>query len=158
MVKELLDLKRASFHLGNAIPFLESCTTYYDLTLCLAFLNHLTDPVGLMKLMAQRSRAIYIWNVTYNERLFRERPEFGPSFGPGKVIREGDLEYTYYPHYYGDVKDYSSFWGGMAPSCCWMNIEDYLGVVRSLGFSNIEYQVDDSPFGDAIRILAVKSK
>ncbi|PTX98901.1 hypothetical protein [Opitutus sp. ER46] len=154
VVKELFGLQKTRFQLGNVIPFLKQCQTRYDLGLCLAFLNHLTDPVSLLRQLSAHCDSIYVWNVTYNERLFQLHPEFKPAFGEGKLIESDGLRYTYYPHYYGDVKDFSAFWGGVAPSCCWMTIDDYLQVLGKLGYSKIQHQIDDNYFGDALRVFA----
>jgi len=156
VVKETFGIPSASFHLGDVVSFVENSSAFYDLTICSGVLYHLQDPVGFLRALSLRTKHLFVWCNTFSEELFVKKPGLKGSFGAPKVVREGDLSYELHPHYYGDVSDYSAFWGGVAPSSAWMRSGDVLAVLESLGFVVNNHLIEDHAFGEQLTLLATR--
>ncbi len=154
VVKEVLGLPSARFHLGNALPFLEAVKIPYNLGICSGILYHMVDPLRLLRLLSSSCETIYLWSNTYSEELFRAQPHMRPRFGPPKEVTEEGFTYTLHPHSYGDVQNYSAFWGGVAPSSCWLTPADIVRAVEHVGFRVLEVKHEDNPYGIALHVLA----
>lgn len=157
VVKEVLRLDRARFILGDAIKFLHANRDTFDVGVASAFLNHLVNPVEAIALLAGCCRALFFWNVVYDESLFLKQPALRPTFGPPRPLVQAGFAHTLYPHSYGEVGDYSTFWGGSHASCSWMLPGDILQALRHFGFTRLEHRLEDSSYGKALAVVAVRA-
>lgn len=155
-VKEAMGLTRARFLLGNALSYLRSDSTPFDVGLVCAFLNHMTQPVEVIELMARRCRALFVWNVVFSDALFEKQPEMRHHFGPPVAAEWAEFRHTLFPHTYDRVESYRTFWGGMTPNCCWMSSADVVAALRHFGFKHVEARVEPSMFGEAVGVVALK--
>lgn len=156
VVKETLSIERATFLLGNALHFLREPGESFDVGVACAFLNHLAEPVELIELLASRCDAVYVWTVVYDELLFAKMPEMKPHFGAGQEREWKGYRHTLYPHFYGKVDSYKTFWGGLQSTCCWMRPDDIVGALKAFGFDRVEWIVEDNPYGKALGAVAVR--
>lgn len=155
VVKETMGLPSAKFELGDAVKYLEQIEEPYDLCVCSGFLYHQVDPESLIRLLGKSARYVYLWSITFHPSLYEKLPEIKQRFGDPKCVKNDDgFEYTLYPQYYGELQDYSSFWGGTQPSSCWMSSEDIQRCFRHYGFKLEAVQEEPNPFGVAISLLA----
>jgi hypothetical protein len=156
IARELLDIPRTRFLLGDVLAYMRSAEQTFDVGLACAFLNHLTDPVEAIALLARCCRSVFVWNVVYDQSLFAKQPEMAPRFGPAQGHVHGGFSHTLYPHYYGDGLDYRKFLGGVQPSCCWMKSAEVVAALRHFGFTSVLSHEEDNPFGRAVSAVAVK--
>ncbi|MFA5263283.1 MAG: hypothetical protein WC378_05615 [Opitutaceae bacterium] len=156
VVKEVMDIQRANFLLGDALLYLKENRRQFDIGVASAFLNHLVQPVEIIEKFSKCCRALFIWNVVFDESLFEKQPEIKPTFGFPRTSEWEGFHHTLYPHYYGQPADYSRFWGGSQPSCCWMRSKDILEAVKHFGFQKIEWKEEENPYGKALCLVACK--
>jgi hypothetical protein len=158
VVKEVLDIQRAHFLLGDALAYIRSNAQRFDIGIASAFLNHLLNPVEIIDCFAHFCDSIFLWNVVYHPSLFEKQPELRPSFGPPLAANWNGYKHTLYPHHYGNVTDYAKFWGGSQGSACWMEAEEIVHAARYFGFTQIEYKIDDHQFGKVLSLVAAKAE
>ena len=70
-IKEILDLDRVKFKLGDFIQFLETDDTNYDMVFASGVLYHMEEPLKLLKLISRASDRAFIWTHTMTERSLR---------------------------------------------------------------------------------------
>jgi hypothetical protein len=157
VAKEVLDIPRCHFLLGDAVSYLRTTPQTFDVGFACAFLYHMVEPVEVLALLARCCRRVFLWTVFYDESLFVKQPEMTPRFGPGRDHEFGGFRHTLYPHYYGDGVDYRKFLGGTQPSCCWMKGAEVIAALRHFGFNSIVSHEEENPFGKAISVVAVKA-
>jgi hypothetical protein len=157
IAKEVLGIPHAHFLLGDALPYLRDTDRTFDVGVACAFLNHMTDPVEVIALLAQRCRKVFVWNVVFDESLFVKQPEMTPRFGPPQSKEVGGFKHTLHPHSYGEGFDYGKFLGGAQSHCSWMRPAEIVGALRHFGFDRITSHVEDNPFGKAVSAVGVKS-
>lgn len=156
VAKEVLGITRANFLLGDALPYLRNPPRRFDLGVACAFLNHLVEPVEVIERLAACCDAVFIWNVVHGPALFQKQPALESRFAPRQENTWAGFRHYLHPHFYGEGVDYRRFWGGMKPSCCWMETSDVLSALRHFGFTRLEHMEEENPFGHAVRVVAVK--
>jgi hypothetical protein len=157
--KEVLNLTRSHFYLGNFVKWLEQVDTSYDLILGCGVLYHMKHPLHLLKLISQRTQAVYHWTHYMSEDVM-------PITDPRRQVfaREVEVEFfrgvevRLYRRTYADAPRHPNFCGGMYDQHRWMRRDDLLAVLRALGFSNLSVCHDDVQHtnGPALSILARK--
>ena len=70
VAKEVLDIPRCHFLLGDAVSYLRTTTQTFDVGFACAFLYHMVEPVEVLALLARCCRRIFLWTVFYDESLF----------------------------------------------------------------------------------------
>jgi hypothetical protein len=134
VVKEILNLQRSRFLLGDALAYMRSNPQRFDLIMCSGVLYHMADPLDLIEQIARTSDRCFVWTHYYHP----ERPAY--NFLPGKVSRT-DQEFTYWTHTYGDRS--TGFWGGNLTSAAWMTDTDLLNAFRHFGLNKIQVLNND---------------
>ena len=161
VTKELLEIKRAKFLLGNFLPWLEQTEVSYDLIIASGVLYHMSDPVHLLELLAMRSSAIFLWTHYFSEAAMppddlRRKALSGEV---EKVDCRGMTVSLHRRGYHNAWKN-SAFCGGMYDRHYWMEKDDIMSVLRRLGFDDIRTTHDqpDHPNGPAISIFAQRAQ
>lgn len=155
VAKETLGMPSAHFELGDAVRFMEQVTEPFDLCVCSGFLYHQVDPERIIGLLSKTAKHLYLWTITHHPSLFEKCPEMRVRFGPPRMVEKPDgLRYTLHPHHYGEVKDYTNFWGGTQPSSCWMSSEDIQACLRHHGFQLHGVREEPNHFGVALGVYA----
>jgi hypothetical protein len=130
IVKEILQIKNARFHLGDCIQWAEKAPQRYDLVVACGVLYHMEDPMRLLKALAGLTDNLYLWTVYVDD----------PKLKPTKVENLGDLPVRMYGVPYGP-KDVG-FTGGAPAMAHWTQKADILGALSWLGFDHIEVAHD----------------
>jgi hypothetical protein len=144
VVKELLGLRIARFHLGNFIPWLEVGDQHYDFLVASGVLYHMNDPVRLLELIAERCNAFYLWtHYASDEAMPIGDPRRLAFVGePTTEMRHGVAVRTHLRSYWGAWKD-KAFCGGMQDLHRWIEKQDILAVIQALGFGEVYVAHDD---------------
>src|SRR3954462_3650166 len=66
IAKETFGMPRAHFLLGDCLVHLRTAPHVYDVGIACGILYHLTNPVELLDLMAQRCDSLFLWTVFYD--------------------------------------------------------------------------------------------
>jgi len=156
VAREVLDIPRARFLLGDAVGYLRTVERTFDVGVACGFLYHMVEPVEVIALLARCCRRVYVWTTTYDESTFVKHPDLVPTFGPPHAHEWSGFAHTLYPHYYGDGLDYRTFLGGAQPTCCWMRGAEVVAALRHFGFTAVVSQEEDNAWGKAISVVAVK--
>lgn len=156
VAKELLGIERVNFLFGDAIDYLRSENVYFDVSIACGFLYHMTSPVELIELLAQRSAAVYLWTVYWDPAFNERNPHAAAAMGEPVRTEHRGFAHTLHPHSYGEVRDFARFYGGPAPYANWMEFDDILGAFRHFGFRRIESEKLENPLGSAMQLVAVK--
>lgn len=145
VVKELLDLKRAKFFLGDFLPWLEAGKTHYDFIVASGVLYHMQEPVHLLELIAGRCDAFYLWTHYFDDAAMPETdPRRKPFVGDIKTVTFQGTPIKLHQRSYFSAWQNKSFCGGPHDMHYWLEKNDILSVIRSLGFSDIRI-ADDQP-------------
>jgi hypothetical protein len=157
VVKELLDLKRARFYLGDFMEWLQHSNERYGLVIASGVLYHMQNPVRLLELLAAASDAFYIWtHYASDEAMPEGDPRRSAFIGPPEIYQSHGVAVRFYKRsYHGAWRD-KAFCGGMHDVHRWMEKEDILAVIRALGLTDIRIAHDEPahPNGPAFSIFA----
>lgn len=121
ITKEILQLDGARFHLGDFVEWLERREERYDLIVASGVLYHMRDPLRLLRAIAKRTDALYLWTVAVMD-----------DAAPSRTEKSGPVTVRFYRRRYGP-KDVQ-FCGGPNADPVWMHRDDILSVLGHLGF------------------------
>ncbi|NRQ18222.1 class I SAM-dependent methyltransferase [Ensifer sesbaniae] len=138
VTKEILDLDRAHFYLGDALRWLETHDERYDLAVASGVLYHMADPAEFLCRLADRSDSLFIWTHFFDDAAMpahdvRRTPFTGRV--EERVVK--DLKLRYYERGYLQANANKSFCGGMKDRHFWMHRDEILKLLNALGFNNI---------------------
>ena len=160
VVKELLDLKIAKFHLGDFSAWLDKTDQRYDFIVASGVLYHMKDPVRLIQAMAEHANAFYLWtHYVSDEAMPQGDPRRGALIGDVETQRLGEVSVRLYKRsYYGAWRS-KSFCGGMHDIHRWLHKDDIVALISSLGFDDIRIEHDepDHKNGPSFSIFARRS-
>ncbi len=150
IAKEIVDLKRSRFLLGNFLEYLRKTNQSYDLCLALGVLYHMKNPLELIQLLAKSSDRIILWTQLANSKQQNE--------WKAVELNDGDLNITGYLNDYGKGGDLGKFIGGIENYAIWMTKEKLLEALHYYGFRNITLGAEgENQFGDQITLVATKA-
>lgn len=155
ITKEVLELRDASFRLGNFVAFLEQDARNWPLVMASGVLYHMTDPLRLLELLAQRTDCLYLWTHVVDDQ---DMPAGDARRGYLAAPERRDWlgrSVTLYPRPYGEPNS-PTFCGGMDAAPRWMTKTDLLSGLCELGFDSVilAHETPDHPQGPALSILA----
>jgi hypothetical protein len=159
LVKDLLGLHSVELLLGDFLPFLQRDTRMFDLCLAMGVLYHVTDPVQLIALMAERSSRLVLWTHYYDaQRLARCDLSWRWHFrGSTPAVARG-FAHTKHRFVYGIGRHLTGFYGGGADHANWLSRTDLLGALEYFGWRSIEIGTEeaDHPRGPCLTLTAVR--
>ena len=149
VTKEVVDLKKTKYLLGDFIEFLKDTKKRYDLILALGVLYHMKNPLELIKRIAETTERAVIWTQFADKDKQKEWQK--------KTVRYQDLKINGYVNDYGSGNSLSKFIGGLDNYSVWMTKEDILSALKLCGFTGIEVgNVSENKFGGEITLVATK--
>ncbi|AXV17219.1 SAM-dependent methyltransferase [Neorhizobium sp. SOG26] len=145
VTKQILDLDRATFYLGDAQRWLETPRDPYDLTVASGVLYHLADPGGFLRRVSEQTRSLYIWTHYFDDVAMPDSDIRRTPF-TGKIETRSVNGYNvrYYERSYQHANESRSFCGGIRDRHYWMHKEDIVGLLQWLGFEHVIIH-DDEP-------------
>lgn len=157
VVKEVMGLTRARFHLGDFVKWLEKGDTTYDLVVASGVLYHMTDPLRFLRLLARASDSLYLWTHYVDDDAMPQGDPRRGAFGKSVRIEEFDgLEVRLYPRSYFHAEWSPQFNGGMVDEHFWIHKKDILAVLNVLGYTTlmIAHDEPDHKNGPSFSIFA----
>lgn len=157
ITKQVLDLHRAKFHLGNFLPWLERDDLTYDLIVACGVLYHMSDPIRLLDLMSRRTDAVYLWTHYFDsEAMPPSDPRGFALTNRTRIDRRGELTIRLHERRYYGAERNVIFCGGPEDLHYWMEKSAIVEVLDALGFDDIRIFHDQPthPNGPAISIFA----
>ena len=160
VVKELLDLKKARFFLGDCKKFLEHTEVTYDLIIASGILYHMPDPVKLLELIASHAQSFYLWTHYSMDEAMPQGDPRRTAFSGEVLVREshGVKVRLHQRSYHGAWRS-KSFCGGTHDLHHWIERDDILALIRALGFEDIRIAHDEPGHqnGPAFSIFAQRT-
>jgi hypothetical protein len=160
VVKELLELKRAKFFLGDFLVWLENAPIRYDLIFASGVLYHLQDPVRLLELIAKCSDAFYLWtHYACDEAMPPDDPRRSAFVGGAEIQQHHGIPIRLYRRSYHGAWRSKSFCGGMHDLHRWIDKDDIIALIRALGFDDVRIAQDEPSHknGPSFSIFARRS-
>jgi len=158
VVKEVLNLNKAEFRLGNFEKFIDDNDHEFDLIVASGVLYHLTDPLlTLLKLM-KMSRKIFIWSHFFNDQTM---PIGDPRRAPftGEIIERNIDGYKmrYHVRSYGGTEQPRVFCGGIYSGSVWVELQEVEQILQQHGFkTTINFDHPGHMSGPCACILALR--
>jgi hypothetical protein len=156
IVKNLLEMSRSHFVLGDFVEYLRTSQEDFDCALASGVLYHMANPIEVLGLLSLRTKQLFGWTHYYVDSAGDAHPAKSPEFVP--------LEYKGFQcrglrHYYGDVLKMPGFCGGNLPSSVWMRRDDLIAGLRHFGFNEVDMGLEEPhhPGGPALCFVARKT-
>ena len=144
VVKELLDLKRAKFFLGDFVAWLQGTESRYDFVVASGVLYHLGDPLQLLELISARCDAFYLWTHYFDESVMPVDDNRRKAFlGASKTEMFHGIPVRLHQRSYFSAWQSKAFCGGMHDLHYWIEKADIVAAIRALGFDDIRIAHDE---------------
>jgi hypothetical protein len=134
ITKEVLGIPSANYLLGNFVPWLEADKRRFDVIWATGVLYHMTEPVRLLELLAERTDRIHIWTHFYvdDPALVEIQPRTHPRdvSWRGRTIRHFDRSYE-------GAEKTAAYCGGMFSGSSWLRRDDISRCSQSLGLEKL---------------------
>ncbi|MCM2292027.1 class I SAM-dependent methyltransferase [Allorhizobium sp. BGMRC 0089] len=138
VTKQILNIDRANFLLGDIQEWLARHEETYDLAFACGVLYHMHDPALLLQRLAKRSKALFLWTHYFSETAMPEKDIRRGPFS-GKVHDHNIDGHTvrYYERSYYMANANASFCGGMKDRHYWMHRDDILMLLKAFGYDEV---------------------
>lgn len=154
VVKELLGIERVNFLYGDALEFLKNDPRHFDIGVACGFLYHMTNPVELISLLCAKCRSVFLWTVCWDEDFTNKNPQQAGGVGPAHASDYGGFRHVLHRHDYGNIPDYTTFWGGAASHSYWMEFDQIISAFKHFGMTKLVFDREENRFGVAIKLVA----
>ena len=158
ITKEILNLKRSQFLLGDFVSHLKETQDVYDVGIASGVLYHMRNPAELIHLLAQKTEKVMIWTHYYDSE--NNNPDVKVRFSEVVNHEYEGFKHTLYKHPYQDLADHSTtgFCGGTTHFSMWMSRQDILSCLKFFGFEKLEihFESSDHPNGPCFCIAGLK--
>jgi SAM-dependent methyltransferase len=158
-VKEIFDLSRAHYLLGDFVAYLEQDTSRYDAVIASGVLYHMPDPVALLELIAKVTGKVMLWTHYYDAAVLGANRKLAHKFETPHSFVRGGVTYEGSTQSYKDALNWVGFCGGSRPTSLWLTRDSLTRALTTFGFSRIDVAFDDPshPNGPALAICAQKA-
>lgn len=148
VVKNLLGLN-ARFVLGDFARSFGS-SQRWDLVVASGVLYHMSDPVSLVRRIAEVTDRVFLWTHYFEPDLAKWHPETAKQIGTKWVVDETIIDRTtgcevrMVPMLYEEALGWSGFCGGPESFARWIYKDDILALLREFGFANLSVAFDET--------------
>jgi hypothetical protein len=142
-VKELFDLNRVHFLLGDFVSFLRDDTSHYDAVIASGVLYHMEQPVELLELLSKVTGKVMMWTHYYDRDVLERNRQMAHKFSAVKSFEHAGVTYEYSTQSYKDALSWAGFNGGGQPTSKWLSRESLMRALKEFGFTKITLHFDD---------------
>ena len=161
ITKEILNLKRARFMLGDFITYLQNTQDTYDICIASGVLYHMRKPAELIHMISKVSEKVMLWTHYYDQTLLENNPNIKKDKFSAKVDEncQGFKHVLYRQNYQEAIVDWAGFCGGSESYSMWMSRQDILSCLNYFGFNKLEIEFEqlEHPSGPCFCITGLKS-
>lgn len=157
VVKEIVGLKIAKFHLGDAQLWLEERPDRYDVVIASGVLYHMEDPIRFLTAIAERTDSLFLWtHYVDDDAMPAGDPRRGAFISQPEIVTAHGVEVKLYPRTYLGAWQHAAFCGGMHDIHRWIAKRSLIDFLVALGLSEIETSFDeaDHAYGPAFCVFA----
>ncbi|RKZ44081.1 MAG: class I SAM-dependent methyltransferase [Gammaproteobacteria bacterium] len=159
ITKEILNLQRARFLLGDFVSYLKETQDVYDACIASGVLYHMHNPAELIHLIAQKTKKVMIWTHYYDPET--NNPDVNVRFSEVMTQEYQGFNHTLYKHPYQNLAAHSTtgFCGGTSHFSMWMSRQDILSCLKYFGFERLEvhFEKPDHPNGPCFCVVGFKA-
>jgi hypothetical protein len=156
VAKETFGMPRARFLLGDCLVHLRTTPDHYDVGIACGILYHLTNPVELLELLAQRCDSLFLWTVFYDPEFVAKNPVPGAKFSEALQMEHAGFKHTVHRFNYGPSLDWKGFCGGGDVYSYWMEKSAILAALEQFGFRDFRTEQHPNVHGSALLVAARK--
>ena len=80
IAKSICKIDSATILLGDFVKYLENTTENFDWTVASGVLYHMKDPIGLLKLISERSSKLLLWTHYFDQTVISSRSDLSIKF------------------------------------------------------------------------------
>jgi len=154
VIKEILDI-RATFLLGDFVPFIAGTAEHFDAVIACGVLYHMERPLDLLDHITRIADAILIWTHVFEDEPLRARKLRHKFADTPKIETRGSLAIELWEQHYLDALNWSHFCGGQGRTSVWLTKRGLCDVLTHHGFDvTIGREDRDHPNGPAMLLLA----
>ena len=161
IVKELYELSRCRFILGDFVKYLRQCGDRFDCCIASGVLYHMQNPPELLQLIAKVSDQAFIWTHYYDDASLKaSKRSFGMKrFGDEEHAEFDGFAYSRVKQRYGLGLTRLAFCGGTASYSYWMRQDGIIKALKHFGFRTVEvsFNTPEHPNGPAFCLTCSKS-
>lgn len=149
ITKEITDLKRTRFLLGNFIDYLKENEGMYDLCLAFGVLYHMKNPFELIQLLSKASDRVIIWTQLVTSKQQEDWQAI--------KLKDGEETVIGYINDYGMGVKLDNFIGGLGHYSVWITKDTLVDSLCNNGFSSVQVGMEgENKFGNFVTITASK--
>lgn len=161
-MKEIMRMDTLRFLLGDAVRYLQTTETRFDIIVASGVLYHMTDPLGLLQAIAAKTDAMFLWTHYYDKTLLELAGAghlFAKSMQPLRADGSAGAKYRAVRREYPETTLASKkFAGGHSRYANWMPRRDILTFLSDSGFANVSIGLEEPshPNGPALALCAFR--
>lgn len=156
ITKELLGVDSAHPLLGDFVAWLEQDRRRFDVIWATGVLYHMTEPLRLLRLLADRTDRLHLWTHFYPDDYLPK-----PLPKPLTSIEDREFEGEKIRHYlrsYMGAESTTAYCGGVYSGSAWLCRSDILKALEKFGLSKIEIAFERPFAGDGPSFALVASR
>ncbi len=144
VAKEVFGLTRARFLLGDFVKWLAADETRYDLVVACGVLYHMADPAQLLRLLAARADALYLWTHCVDDAAMPiGDPRRAVLADTPDVVDCAGVAFRVFRRTYAGAEHHASFSGGPIDAHAWPHRDDLLAALRAFGYGELHVAHDE---------------
>jgi hypothetical protein len=159
VTKEILQLRRVQFRIGDFIEFLKHTEEEFDICIASGVLYHMRNPAELVSLIANHAEKLMMWTHYYDEEIIKSHPNLQHGkFGKHRSEVFQGFEHNLYQLNYLDAVKSPTFAGAASTYSHWMTKADILSCLEHFGFGFVEIGFENKthPHGPCFALTARK--
>jgi Protein of unknown function (DUF1698) len=155
-VKELFELNRVNFQLGDFVAYLDQIQRKFDMVVACGVLYHMADPIRLLDLISKASDKVFIWTHYFDENVITNNSAIAYKFSKMETASYRGFDYRFSLQSYKEALDWIGFCGGPERTSKWLAKDSIIGFLKKAGFDDIQIGFDHSTHqnGPAFAICA----
>jgi len=159
IVREILNLKRSRFLLGDFVSFLRENDVPFDVCLASGVLYHMVNPAELICLICKASRKIILWTHFYDKLIIKAKANLACRFSGSVRGSYNGFDYTLHKYTYGEALEWAGFCGGNRSYSYWMSRDEILACLEFFGFRDLRIGLEqaDHPNGPCFCVVGLRS-
>jgi hypothetical protein len=158
IMKEIFNLHKVNFHLGDFMPYLRECNEKFDFCLASGVLYHMQQPMELLYLISQISDKTMLFTHYYDHEIIQARSDMAHKYAKPKTHNTHGFKHQIYKHNYAEALDRTDYCGGNESYSIWLSRDDIINGLKFFGFKRIEtaFEGKDHIHGPCFCITAEK--
>ena len=143
ITKEVMNLKNASFVLGDFCEYLKNINgdVKYDLIIASGVLYHMKNPVRLLADISRHTEKVFLWTHYYDPDIIMSSP-VREKIGNPEKLEEGGFSCEAYRYEYKTALEWIGFCGGTDVYSRWIGKDDIIDCLKHFGFKKITIGFD----------------